>query len=191
MRAEIMPPLADAMRLVNHYERDLGLTDELLKLRRIATLGRDVNQLVQTAFDLAEASPNFRRRKRAVQVSDIFEAAPRHPVNLILHQRDQRGNHQRQSAHQLCGQLVAERFAKAGRQHSERVAMSQRVFDHLALVRAEPLETEMFAQRAFKFVYFHGGWWRKDIELAIRGSRKREYGRDKNDGTNGNEPEPI
>src|SRR5215468_1483188 len=160
MRAEIMPPLADAMRLVNHHERDLGLTDELLKLRRIATLGRDVNQLVQTAFDLAEASPNFRRRKRAVQVSDIFEAAPRHRVNLILHQR-------------------------------ERVALSQRVFDHLALVRAEPLETEMFAQRAFKFMYFHGGWWRSDIELAIRGSRKREYGRDKNDGTNGNEPEPI
>src|SRR5262249_51218864 len=55
MRAEIMSPLADAMRLVNHHQRDLGLADELLKPRRIATFGRDINQLVQPAFDIAEA----------------------------------------------------------------------------------------------------------------------------------------
>src|SRR5262245_44127635 len=46
MRAKIVPPLADAMRLVNHYERYFGLADELLKPRRIAAFGRDVDQLV-------------------------------------------------------------------------------------------------------------------------------------------------
>src|SRR5262249_46034993 len=72
MRSEIVPPLADAMRLVNDYERDLGLADELLEPRRIAALGRDVDQLIQPALDVAKAPPDLGRRKRAVQVSNVL-----------------------------------------------------------------------------------------------------------------------
>src|SRR5262249_47301870 len=175
MRAEIVAPMADAMRLVNHHERDLGLPDEPLEPRRIATLRRDINQLVQPAFYVAEAPPHFRRGKRAVQISDVFKAAPRHRVNLVLHQRDQRRNYQRQSAYQLSRQLVTKGFAEAGRQHRERVATSQRVFNHLTLVRAELLETEKFAQRAFKFVYFHGGLWLSDIEYQCGLATNRHH----------------
>src|SRR5262245_53183651 len=50
MWAEIVSPLADAMRLVNDHQRDLCLADDLLKPRRIAAFGRDVDQLVRPAL---------------------------------------------------------------------------------------------------------------------------------------------
>ena len=64
-------------------------------------------------------------------------------IDLILHQRNQRRNHDRESARAAGGQLKAERFAAAGRQQREDIAARQRVADDFLLQRPERVVAEM------------------------------------------------
>ena len=66
--------------------------------------------------------------------------------HLVLHQRDERADHQRRAAAREAGQLVAERLAGAGRHDEEDVPPRRdRPADRL-LVRAEGFEAEGGAQ---------------------------------------------
>jgi len=58
-------------------------------------------------------------------------------IDLILHQSDQRGNHQRQPIPGQGGDLVADRFASARRQDGDDVATGERGSDDLLLIGAE------------------------------------------------------
>jgi hypothetical protein len=130
-----------------------GTPRQLLKARRIATLRRDINQLAGAAFDFIVAATNLRRIERAVEGRDLRKAAPGKPLDLILHQRDQRRDDQRPSFQQLRRQLITERFAQPRRQHGKRMPPRQHVLDHLTLARTKLLEAEMFAQCELKLVH--------------------------------------
>ena len=60
-----------------------------------------------------------------------------HGIHLVLHQGDERRDDDRHTVHQECRQLVAQRFASAGRHQHESILALQHVADHRLLI---PLE---------------------------------------------------
>ena len=62
--------------------------------------------------------------------------------HLILHQRDQRRDHDGEPIDEQRRQLVAERFAAAGRHHDQGIAAGEQVRDDLGLERTEGVVAE-------------------------------------------------
>src|SRR5438552_8038942 len=63
-------------------------------------------------------------------------------VDLVLHQRDQRGYHDADARPQQCRDLVTHRLAAAGRHQHDGVAARNNVLDDLELLAAEAVEPE-------------------------------------------------
>ena len=61
-RAEIMPPLADAMRLVDGEQRDLHAVQHLQKVRHHQPFGRDVEQVQPPGAQIRADGGALRRR---------------------------------------------------------------------------------------------------------------------------------
>ena len=146
--AEVVAPLRHAVRLVDHEQPDVRAAQALEEARRGEPLGRDVEQPHVPGHRLLDRAPV--RRGVALGV-DERDAAGRHALerlDLVLHQRHQRRDHQREVRAHQRGQLVAERLARAGRHHHEHVAIRERGADRLGLAAAERGEAEQLAQRA-------------------------------------------
>jgi hypothetical protein len=58
--------------------------------------------------------------------------------DLILHQGDQRGDHDRETGTSQCGQLKAQGLAAAGGEQCEDIPTGQSISDDLFLVRPKP-----------------------------------------------------
>ena len=139
------------MRLVDGEERDLHarqLSDEALV---VEALGRHVEQAelaaAQSLRDVAqlverEARVDARRR----------HAERRERVDLILHERDQRRDDDRDAVEQERRQLVAEALARARGEDRERAAPRQQGLDHLGLPRAEAGEAEALGEQGVRGV---------------------------------------
>ena len=133
VRAKVVAPLHDAVRLVDREERQLDVADELGEAFEGEALGRGVDDLVlaraqaaQTAFALVAIERRREERRR--------DAARGQTAHLILHQRDERRDDDRGAGKDDRRQLVAERFAAAGRRDEQHPArpLEQRI-DGLSL----------------------------------------------------------
>ncbi len=145
--AEVVPPHADAVHLVDHDETDVDLRDRVEEAPGAEPLGGDVEHPV-TAFGHS-AQP--RRRlvgvERGVDQRRLGRDLGRQLVDLVLHQRDQRAQHERRSRPQHRGELVGERLARAGRHQRERVASLDGSADDGLLAGPEVVESEHARQR--------------------------------------------
>ena len=97
---EIVPPLADAVRLVDGDEPHAAFAQEAAQA--IAALAdeplrRHVEQPARIGANPRQHLVALRQRQRAVQVGGRHAIHPK-AVDLILHQRDQRRNDQRHAA---------------------------------------------------------------------------------------------
>ncbi|CFE02616.1 Uncharacterised protein [Bordetella pertussis] len=138
---EIMPPLRDAVRLVDGEQGDAPALEQLQAAVGQQALRRHVEQ-VQLAgqeclLDLARHAPIL---------GGIEKRGP-HPqfgqgVDLVLHQGDQGGNHDTGAFAHQRGHLVAQRLAAAGRHQHQRVAAADDVLDDGLLVATEGFVTE-------------------------------------------------
>ena len=149
--AEVVAPLADAVRLVDGDQRELHVFERPADLR-LQPFGRAVDQLVLAAADgLGARAPLLLRQRRVEERG----AQPHllHGVDLILHERDQRRDHQRE-AHQPRRNLIGERLAGAGRHHADAVAPGEDGVDDLLLPGAKRVVAEQalqhYARRAFR-----------------------------------------
>ena len=119
-RAEILPPLGDAVRLVDGDERDGDRLRQLHKTRRAEPLGRDIEQAVLPAIGAAVHVAQLLARERTVDIPrrdgaehrDALtlrrrDARVRERRDLILHQRDERRDDQRRPAEAERRDLVA------------------------------------------------------------------------------------
>ena len=77
-----------------------------------------------------------------------MRAGLRQLVDLVLHQRDQRRDDHRTAGQREGGQLVAQRFASAGRHDGEGGPVRQHVRDHGLLAGAQLRQAEDAPQRA-------------------------------------------
>ena len=122
VRAEVVPPLGDAVRLVDHEQPDLGLPDPLEEAGRREPLRGDVEQ-PRAAADRAVERRAVRRRvllrvdHRHLAGRDALER-----LDLVLHERDERRDDDREVRAHERGELVAERLARARRHDDEHVA---------------------------------------------------------------------
>ncbi len=120
--AEVVTPLRDAVRLVDHEQPDPYLPDELCEPRRGKALGRDIEQP-----DLSGRRPGQRLTVGGPALLRVDELDPSgrdlaQRGHLVLHQRDERRDHEREVVAHQRRKLVAQRLARAGGHYDERVA---------------------------------------------------------------------
>ena len=158
--SEVVAPLGDAVRLVHGEQRDLRpheLSEEPLV---VEPLRGDVEQLqAARAKPLGDVAKLVRAEAR-VEPSGV-DALADEEVDLILHQRDQRRDDDRDAVEQERRELIAEALAGARREDRERGAARQQRLDDLLLAGAERGEAEPGAEdveRALSGVLgWHGG----------------------------------
>ena len=135
VRPEVVAPLRDAVRLVDDEQPDPRLPDPLQEAGRGEALRRHVEQ--------PRAARHGALDGRAVGGRVLLRVDERHHarrgalerLDLVLHQRDERRDDQRQVGAHQRRQLVAERLARAGGHHDQHVAPGERGLDRLAAGR--------------------------------------------------------
>jgi hypothetical protein len=143
---EIVPPLRDAMGLVDREQPDPGALEQVEGVGLGEPLGRDIDEPQLAVAELLVDLPVL------VEIVGRVEARRRDAVapelrHLIAHQRDQRRHHHGDGVAQQRGQLVAQRLAAAGRHDGEHVGTRQNGLDDGTLAGPEILEPEGRAQR--------------------------------------------
>src|SRR5437588_231999 len=142
---EVMAPFRDAVRLVDREQRDLRLAELLQESLVVEALGRDVEQL-QAAGAKAFGDGSHLVRVEARVEPRCVDAARREEVDLVLHQRDQRRDHDGHAVEQQRRQLIAEALPSTGRENGERGASGEQRLDDLLLARAERGEAELLLE---------------------------------------------
>ena len=140
---EVVAPLRDAVRLVDHEQPDARGAEALHEAARREALGRHVEQpQVARRRALERGGVGARLLLRVDERHAVAEAARLERLDLVLHQRHERRDDHREVVAQQAGQLVAERLARAGGHHHEHVAARQGGLAGLALARPELPESE-------------------------------------------------
>lgn len=144
-RAEIVAPLRDAMRLVDGQHRDFAALEQFERFGFQEPFGRYVNEAqlaarnaLQNCAVLGRIVARIERRCRDAVAAKLRD--------LIAHERDQRRHHDGEPVAQQRRQLVAQRFAAAGRHDRQHVAVRKNRSDDLGLAWAKALETESRAK---------------------------------------------
>ena len=145
VRAEVIAPLGDAVGLVHDDEADGEDVEVGLEERGPQALRGDIEELevavggvVQGVVGLPAGHPGVDR--------EGLDAAGGEVLDLVLHQRDERGHDERDAVPQERGDLEAHGLAAARRQQRERVPPVQRGGDDLLLHRTEGLVAPILPQ---------------------------------------------
>ena len=144
-RAEVVAPFADAMRLVHREQRHADRAQPLGRAAHVEALGRHVEQLDLTALRARKPARHLGAGQRRVDERGR-QIARGERVDLILHQRDERRDDHGESREHERGHLEAQRFAAAGGQDHERVALLQHRLDGALLSGAKVGVAEARAQ---------------------------------------------
>ncbi len=155
-RPEIVAPLADAMRFVDRDLRDLPFFYLLDKRLEHEPLRRDVEKTKFTVVQSPQARPRLRPVERGVQ-KRCRDPARLKRVDLILHERDERGNHNRQAVAQESGQLKTKRLSAARRHECKNIASGERVAHDLLLERPEGRVAEVLLEGVWEGDAIHPG----------------------------------
>ena len=139
--AEVVPPLADAMGLVDRQQLDPRRADRIAKTPAAEPLRRHVNQAELAGRHPIQPRILLRRGQRAVDEAHR-QTQRLKLIHLVLHQGDQRRDDQRQAIQGQGGQLVAEALSPAGRHHAQTILPGQDGRDDFLLPLAERIQAE-------------------------------------------------
>ena len=131
------------MRFINCEQLHIDFGDRLCEGFSAEPFGRDVDELMQPAPDLAQPAVHFRVAQRAVDKRG-GDAARRELVNLVFHQGYQRRDDQRNALDHQSGELKAERLAPARGHHDDRVFAVKNSLNYFGLPLAKVCKAEMF-----------------------------------------------
>ena len=145
LRAEVVAPLRDAVRLVDREQRERELVEPGEETVAEEPLGRDVEQVDRAGRGPRADPALLLGREAGVQElgADAELAQRRH---LVLHQGDQRADDDRGAGAQQGRDLVAQRLAAARGHHDEGVAAVHDAAHDLLLLAPEGAEAEDVAQ---------------------------------------------
>lgn len=133
------------MRLVHHHHRGWIARDELTELAGFETFRGDVENPDRAPRRVAQDALLLLRRNGAVHAGGRH-APLRQRVHLILHQGDERGDHQSIPGTHQDRQLVAQGFARPRRHDHAQVGPREDLADHLLLSVKKAGESEIFFQ---------------------------------------------
>ena len=140
------------MRFVDGEQRDARAFEQIEQARREQAFGRDVEQVELAGHELAFDA------QRGLGIERGIEAGRAHAglcegVDLVLHQRDQRRDHDAGAFAQQGRQLVAQRLAAAGGHQHQRVAAAGHVCHDGFLRAAEAVEAENPLQQFVRAIH--------------------------------------
>ena len=143
--AEIMAPLADAMRLVHGDQRHADAPQHAQRRPRSQPFGRDIQQLEPPGL---QRIPHFgglflgiARGQRPGLYPGLAQRA-----HLVAHQRDQRRNHQRHPVAHQRGQLETQRLAATRGHDRQHVVAARHGIDDILLTGPKAVEPENITQ---------------------------------------------
>ena len=140
--AKIVPPLADAMGLVDRQQLQPHRPHRLEEPPAAEPLRHHVDQAELAGRHPVEPGVLLGHRQRAVDERDR-QAQRLELIDLVLHQGDQRRDHQRQAVQDHGRrQLVAEALAAAGGHDAEAIPPGQHGGNHLLLPMPEGRKPE-------------------------------------------------
>ncbi len=142
-----MPPLADTMRLVDHEQRDGTVAHEVAQVAVERFRGEE-HQLVLPGTEGIHARTAFVELQCGVDRGH-GESQPRDGIHLVLHQRDERRDHEHGSVEQSRRQLVRERLARSGWHQRDTVLAGQHRVDDFTLPGPELVKPEDIAEDGF------------------------------------------
>ena len=122
--AEILPPLADAVRLIDDDLRDFGVSRKAEKGIRHQPFGRDIDDFIGAAPCVIQREHILSGREGAVEIGRAH-AVLQQREDLIAHQRNERRDDERNALQHKRGNLVADRLARAGGHDGHHVAPAQ------------------------------------------------------------------
>jgi hypothetical protein len=134
------------VRLVHGKERNAGIAQPLRGRSRVEPFGRHVQQLHVATLRARKPVRDLIRCERAIDECR-GQAARDERVDLVLHERDQWRDDDRQLGKHQRRYLIAQRFAAASRQHHQRVTASQDRLDSRLLPGPKRGVPEMFRER--------------------------------------------
>ena len=162
-----MPPFGKAVRLIDDPATDFPLLQHRENGWTTQLLGRDQNDRGIAKANSVQRVVTFWQGKHAVDREAGRNALTPEPVDLIRHERHERGNDNRQRTRLLVaresGKLVADGLAGAGWQNADLALAGERIRDDLTLQRlpsrtcrfgSEPLKAEPAAQQQVRIVLF-------------------------------------
>ena len=178
--AEIMPPLADAMRLVDGEERDLHPVQHLQEIRHHQPFGRDIEQVQPPRAQIgAHLRPLGPERLELIAAAARRVGAAPPPGRASARSAARRRCRPRAAQRR---QLVTQRFAAAGRHQHDRVAAGDDMRDHRFLLPAKGGEPEQAVQHIAwvgnDVRWQGGGVWRWAIHAPGYNLRARQRNRD-------------
>ena len=139
VRTEIVSPLGQAVRLVEHPRPHLAMLQCIGERDAAKLLRRNEDQPDVAEAEFVEHHAPLHRRQHAVQVARTGDPARIEVVDLVLHQRLQRRNDHGQTAVAVVArqsrELKAQRLSTAGRQNREGRFAGEPVFDDDLLKR--------------------------------------------------------
>ena len=170
------PPLRDAMRLVDGEQAYMQAIE-----RRQHALGHQPfrGHVEKACLSRRGPAPGRDIVGAALRRVDAVRRDPGEPEggDLVLHQRDQRRHHHRETAHDQRRDLETQRLARSRRHHRERVASCQQGFYRRFLAGAETLEPEDIPQhpvRGGRRLSRHAHQCRTEPESRSRTSKSRK-----------------
>ena len=141
-------PLAHAVRFVHGDHCHVQAGEGFPKALELQPLWRDIEQIQLAGARQAHRFGEMLGRRGAGQRARCH-AHFHEPVLLVLHQRDERRDHERQPRHADRRDLVAQRFSAACRQDRQRVAPAHQGGDDLPLAGTEGIVAKIFFQCLF------------------------------------------
>ncbi|MCY1360305.1 hypothetical protein D9M69_469250 [compost metagenome] len=138
---EVVAPLGNAVRLVDHQQGDRHLGDEVAEALVLQALDRDHQDLQLAGLGAAHGLGSLLAALRRIDARR-GDAVAGEKGQLVLHQRQQRRHHQGEVRQVQGRQLVAQRLARAGGKDRRRRAPGQHGADRRRLARAELLIAE-------------------------------------------------
>ncbi len=174
--AKIVPPLAGAMGLVNRQQLDPHRPNRIEKSPAAKPLRHHVEQPKLAGGHPLEPVVLLRRRERAIDEAHR-QTQRLELIDLVLHQRDQRRNHQRQPVESQRRQLVAEAFSAAGGHDAKTIVSGKNRRDHLLLPGAKRIEPEAgkvrLRRRCWSWTW-RGPCQSRIITLHLAGANERK-----------------
>ena len=144
VRAEVVAPLRDAVSLVNGKQAQGQVLKRAEEGHIAEAFGCDVDESIFPQCKKSQTLVLFRERNGAVD-EGREDALTVESIHLVFHQRDERGNDEREAVELQRGELVDERFPRA-RGHGEGVLFVEEGLDGFFLSRAKGVETEVGAE---------------------------------------------
>ena len=129
------------MRFVDGEQRDSSARELREEALVVETLRRDVQELERAGAEPIEDLTLLGGAQARIEPLRV-DSAPLQEVDLILHQRDQRRDHDRHPLQQQRRQLIAEALARPGRKDRERRSACEQCLDDLLLPGAKGIEAE-------------------------------------------------